>query len=820
MVDQLGNIWIGTESGAYRMDPDRPGVFTPFFRSPDGYGQGEHNVQYFTEDLAGFIWMGTQNGGVVRLDPQSGKTTTWTHDPNDPGSLTNNMVTCITERAREPGVLWVTTQAGLNRLDVKGNVIRHFTERDGLPNNFIYGALEDEQGRLWMSTNQGISRFDPETETFRNYGLEIGLQDLEFNGGAFHKSRSGELFFGGVNGLNAFYPNELSENLNAPTVALVDLKLFNKSVRESDAVHLDKPLTDTKELRLDYRQSDLTFDFVALHYVNPEKNEFAYKLEGHDDDWVYIGKQRSATFTNLEPGEYTFRVKAANSDGVWNEEGASIHIVIDPPFWQTWWFRILAVLGIAGVLVGGFRLRVRQIEARNKALEGEVDKRTVQLRESNEQLEQSATIVEAINQETSFRRLLTKILEEARVIPGVEKATALVYMPAERVFRVRASSGWDVEQMQEILLPPDKARMRYVEQAENVAEDIFVAKDVAERSGSEELADYGHVASFLVLRVRVEEEVVAYLVFDNLSDKDAFDRRDVELLERLREHIRSAFIKTRILEDLQTTLTDLRSTQDRLVQSEKLASLGQLTAGIAHEIKNPLNFVNNFSEMSSELTDELEEEVAKRKEHLPEDFVDELEGILDGLRINAKKIAEHGRRADSIVQNMLAHSQSGEGEKHLADLNGLVEEYINIAYLGWQSRGNDLDIAIATDFDNRIGRVEIVPQEMGRVFVNLLTNAFDALKELGSSNGAPKVSVSTLRTPRTVEVKVSDNGPGIPENMQAKIFEPFFTTKPTGSGTGLGLSMSYDIVTKGHGGSIDVETEEGKGTTFIVRLPG
>ncbi len=333
------------------------------------------------------------------------------------------------------------------------------------------------------------------------------------------------------------------------------------------------------------------------------------------------------------------------------------------------------------------------------------------------------------------------------------------------------------------------------------------------------MASFGAVASFLVLRVRVEDEVVAYLVFDNLSDKDAFDQRDVELLERLREHIRSAFIKTRILEDLQTTLTDLRSTQDRLIQSEKLASLGQLTAGIAHEIKNPLNFVNNFSEMSSELTDELEQEISKRKAELPPDFVEELEGILDGLRINSKKITEHGRRADSIVQNMLAHSSSGEGEKHASDLNGLLDEYVNLAYLGWRSRGNDLEIEIERELDPRVSRVDLVPQEMGRVFVNLLTNAFDALKQYGSSNGPPIVTVSTLRTPRSVEVRVSDNGPGIPEQVRAKIFEPFFTTKPTGSGTGLGLSMSYDIVTKGHGGSIEVESEEGAGATFIVRLP-
>jgi signal transduction histidine kinase len=754
----------------------------------------------------------------------------WRHDPNDPGSPSDPNILCVLERSRQPGVAWFgTLGGGLNRLDVATGDIRFFTDRDGLANNVVYGILEDDDGLLWMSTNHGLSRLNPETERFRNYGMEIGLQSLEFNAMAYHKSRSGEMFFGGVNGLTAFYPNQLADNTTPPEVAIVDLKLFNESILTTGAVKLDRPLDEEQEITLDYSQKEVALDFVAFHYADPGKNTFAYKLEGFNDDWVYVGQQRTATFTNLAPGQYDFRVKAANSDGVWNEEGASLRLVVKPPFWATWWFRVLALFGFGGLLYAGYAFRVRQIAERNRVLEVEVENRTAELNESkqrleltNEQLEQSHTIVEAINQETSFRRLLTKILEEARVIPGVEKATALIRMPDDR-FHVRASSGWDADQMQHIRLTRKQAHQRYVEQSDELGKNIFLAKNVADRAGTEEMADFGRVASFLVLRVLVEGDVTAYLVFDNLTDPDAFDQRDVALLERLREHIQSAFIKTTILEDLQGTLDDLRSTQDRLIQSEKMASLGQLTAGIAHEIKNPLNFVNNFSEMTTEIAAELKDELEKRRSSLPEDYVAEVEGLIENLLMNASKVNQHGKRADAIVQNMLEHAKVGEGERSPTDLNELLDEYVTLARHGLEARGGGFEVKVERDYDESVGRVDVVPQDMGRVFMNLLGNAFDALKmskvEGRKSKVAPAIKVSTLRENGQVEIRITDNGPGIPPEVKSKIFEPFFTTKPTGSGTGLGLSMSYDIVTKGHGGELEVESSEGSGATFIVRLP-
>ncbi|HEY5564388.1 MAG TPA: ATP-binding protein, partial [Rhodothermia bacterium] len=818
--DHGRSLWVGTGGGVSRMSLDRPGYFTNFDIDPDDPNtlSGSRN-QAITEDLAGFIWV-AMTGGLNRLDPKSGRVTRYLSDPNDPSGLAAPLVSYVHERSREPGIIWCTTYGGgLNRLDVSTGLFRHYSVREGLANNGAYGFVEDDEGRFWISTNRGLSRFDPDTETFRNYGVDIGLQGLEFNSYAFHKGPFGEMFFGGTNGLNSFYPNELSENNQVPQVTLVDLKLFNESVTKSDVVPLNHSLAETDEVVLSHKQNDITFDFIAFHYADPERNEYAYKLEGWNDDWVYVENQRTASFTNLDPGTYTFRVKASNSDGKWNEEGASIRIVVEPPFWATWWFRIFAVLAFAGILVGGYRLRVEQLASRARELETEVNSRTAELKASNNQLEQSHTIVQAINQETSFRRLLTKILEESRVIPGVEKATALVHMPDDDRFHVRASSGWDVDAMQNIALTASEAHRRYVEQAERVAEDIYVAKDVTGRAGTEQMAEFGQVASFLVLRIRVEEKVVAYLVFDNLTDEDAFQQRDIELLERLRDHITSAFIKTRILDDLQTTLTSLQSTQDRLIQSEKMASLGQLTAGIAHEIKNPLNFVNNFSDVTSELADELSGELELAKKELSPERAAEFESLISNLKANARKIAEHGRRADAIVQNMLEHSKVGEGERTPTNLNELLNEYVTLAVHGLEARGGGFKVNVIREFDDAVGQVDLVPQDMGRVFMNLLSNAFDALKEHGAPSGSPTVTVRTAQVGSTVEVQVGDNGPGIPPKVKARIFEPFFTTKPTGSGTGLGLSMSYDIVTKGHGGTLDVISEEGKGATFIVRLP-
>src|SRR5688572_1646187 len=270
---------------------------------------------------------------------------------------------------------------------------------------------------------------------------------------------------------------------------------------------------------------------------------------------------------------------------------------------------------------------------------------------------------------------------------------------------------------------------------------------------------------------------------------------------------------------IEKAYSHLKSTQSQLIQSEKMASLGELTAGIAHEIQNPLNFVNNFSEVSNELVDEMNNELSKGD-------LEEAKIIATDIKQNLEKIIHHGKRADAIVKGMLQHSRTSSGQKEATDINALADEYLRLAYHGFRAKDKTFNADFKTEFDNSIGKINIIPQEMGRVILNLINNAFYAVNEKqkhASSSSAlngyePIVTVSTKKNNGKVEIKVSDNGNGIPQKVLEKIFQPFFTTKPTGQGTGLGLSLSYDIV-KAHGGELKVNTKEGGGTAFTIQLP-
>ena len=265
---------------------------------------------------------------------------------------------------------------------------------------------------------------------------------------------------------------------------------------------------------------------------------------------------------------------------------------------------------------------------------------------------------------------------------------------------------------------------------------------------------------------------------------------------------------------LEETLTNLKSTQSQLIQSEKMASLGELTAGIAHEIQNPLNFVNNFSDVNTELIDEAKQEIDKGN-------LNDAKTILDDLKDNQLKINHHGKRADAIVKGMLQHSRTSSGQKEPTDINALCDEYLRLSYHGLRAKDKTFNAELKTDFDNSIGNINVVPQDIGRVILNLINNAFYAVNEKAKQNipgYEPTVTVNTKKSEGKVEISVKDNGNGIPDSIKEKIFQPFFTTKPTGQGTGLGLSLSYDIV-NAHGGELKVEAKEGEGSIFTIKIP-
>jgi signal transduction histidine kinase len=295
----------------------------------------------------------------------------------------------------------------------------------------------------------------------------------------------------------------------------------------------------------------------------------------------------------------------------------------------------------------------------------------------------------------------------------------------------------------------------------------------------------------------------------------------VALVGFLRQNWKTFVRNVRTSVELTASLDKLRRAQDRLIQTEKLASLGQLTAGIAHEIKNPLNFVSNFSSVSKELVEELTVALVGTKlDHTTRREVDDLTGT---LKANLDKVVQHGKRADAIVKNMLLHSREGMGERRMVDLNATAEESLNLAYHGARAEKPDFNVTLKTDLDPTVGLIEIYPQEFVRVLLNLISNGFYAAQQRKREDGSPPfepaLTLATKGFADRVEIRVRDNGKGIPDDIRAKMFHPFFTTKPAGQGTGLGLSLSHDIVVKQHGGTLDVDTTVGEFTEFVITLP-
>ena len=312
-------------------------------------------------------------------------------------------------------------------------------------------------------------------------------------------------------------------------------------------------------------------------------------------------------------------------------------------------------------------------------------------------------------------------------------------------------------------------------------------------------------------------QVLQQNVIQALLDKERLEKeKEIErsqLIEKQKEELEIQVVNRTA--ELKKSIDELKTTQTQLIQSEKMASLGELTAGIAHEIQNPLNFVNNFSEVNSELIDEMQDEIGKGN-------LDEVKTIAADIKENEQKINMHGKRADSIVKSMLEHSRASSGKKESTDINALADEYMRLSYHGLRAKDKSFNAELITHFDKNLSKINVVQQDIGRVMLNLFNNAFYAVHQKQKTTGPdykPEVTVTTLTENGQVVIKVKDNGIGIPDTIKEKIMQPFFTTKPTGEGTGLGLSLSYDIVVKGHGGKIEVNTKEGEFTEFIVSLP-
>jgi len=806
-------LWLGTSRGLYQFD--KATGFTRQVRiTPSDTGPGY--VIYASYAADGTFWVASGSHGLVRVNADE-SFTSYRHDRRDTTSIVTDFVMSIEERESEPGILWLATGAGLDRFDTAtGKVTLHLTSQNGMPNNVMYAVRADDDGLLWASTNNGLARYDPETGEFRNFGLDSGLRGLEHMQHSHAKGPDGTLYFGHTQGITAFHPAELRHNPLPPEVAFSDFKIHNQSVLPGDDSPLKRPLNEEQTIRLSANQNVFSFDFVGLHFGNPKNNEYAYRLDGWDEDWNYVGHLRTASYTNLPAGTYKFHVKAANADGVWNEVGRAISVVVRPPWWKTWWAYVGYFLVFAGLVFAVDRIQRRRVSTkeRERSRIREAQLMADAQAKRVDDAERMSEIGRAITSTLSVHGIIDTVYENVNELMDASIFAVGVYDPTtERIHFPASKEQGDT-------LP---AYFHDANDANRLsAYCLRNREDIVIGDHQKEYQKYisvhlppvqGESPDSIIYLPLIHQDKPVGVITAQSFEKHAYSEYHINVLRSLASYAAIALDNADAYRQLHSTVENLKSAQARLVQSEKMASLGEMTAGIAHEIKNPLNFVNNFAELNSELVDELEE-------HMKDGL--DVKELLADLKTNASQIARHGKRADDIVRAMMQHASGGTGERRVTDINELVEEYVSLAYHGMRATDPNFNVTIERDFDAGAGTFSVVPQEVGRVFLNLLSNAFYVVREKGAAGVdgySPKVVVRTRRLADRVEVRVADNGLGISDDVKDRIFEPFFTTKPTGSGTGLGLSLSYEIITAGHGGEMTIEETPGGGATFVVILP-
>ena len=695
LEDRSGKLWLGTRTmGLNRFNPTT-GTFDHYQHDPDDpFSLSDNRVWALYEDSTGALWVGTI-GGISVLNADSGQFTRYVNDPDDPQSLGTDAVFAF--YGDPSGAMWIGTWGGgLDRFDPTTQTFTHYTEQSGLLDNVIYGIEADSDGFLWMSTNKGLTKFDPRTKTSQIYDVRDGLQDNEFNWGAHATGKDGEMFFGGVRGFNAFFPEQVTGNPHIPPVIVTSFSKFNQVDRTD--------LAPGERIQLSYRDNFVSFEFAALDYTAPDKNQYAFMLEGQDEDWVEAGSRRHVDYTNLKGGDYVLRVKGSNSDSVWNEEGATVYITVTPPIWETWWFRGIALLLLGGAVGGGYRLRVRSIETRSRELERQVEERSrdleVLLRAEQRRAEQFRVIGEvgyhitsilAIDELLSqFVTLLKAAFSYNLVGIGLIEGDEVVFRSGaaifgndaqlDRLIRFKVGQegavGWVAHSGEPLLIPDIRQDPRYRHEPE--------ARDCQ---------------SALIVPLKVKGAIIG--VLDVESDcLNGFDESDVAVVQSLAHQVAIAIDNARlyeqaqemaVVEERQRLARDLHDavsqtlfsasliaevlpriwTRDQDEGRRRLEEVRQLTRGALAEMRTLLLELRPRALMEAALDDLLRQlaEATTGRARMPIEV--EIDGSYSQLNPDVK-IALY-RIAQEALNNVAKHAQASQATVSLCCASDAIE---------------------------------------------------------------------------------------------------------------------------------------------------
>ncbi len=884
--DSKGNFWVGTDSNGLHLmnrstgtferfsyDPLHPEKFsTPLVKSVNGF----FHITFITEDVLGKLWIGTYSDGLICYDPETKKMNRFTsEDKKRLNGYTDNRP--WTACRSKDGVLWISNeQSELFRIDpfqtgftevkmeatvtdflednsgnlwmnTDGKGLRVENTKTGEKKVFLRNAADSFSissnagtglrlrldGQLWVSTWNGTNLFNPKSGKFKQYFNTPIVTHNDFITGVLDVlETSNETYFGLVGklaiknnntGAITYYANNPSDSnsmAQGGPVSFLEKGDGNiwMSVWSTENGGLDLFNITTKKFK-HYLKGLIVWDIFkssdgkmwvgtskGLYYrndsldsfikVGPEDSEFRntrVKSMTEDADKNIWGIASLGIFrydlhndkVNIYGDKFgTFDVGALPHEPSYTSLSGELYFGNPHGYYKCFPNKVFNSVS-PQIVITDFKINGHSIKDEKKGiLKGALeDAKEISLRHNQNKISIDFAAIHFAEPENNIHQYILEGYEkEWRDVREEKTAYYFNVPPGHYVFRVRATSSYGVSSeisVKIIVLPPWWQTW------------------------------WAYTLYILLL-------LFGILTFTKWRTR-ALQKEKIKLEEKITERTKELKEEKELVE---STLSELKSTQSQLIQSEKMASLGELTAGIAHEIQNPLNFVNNFSEVSTELVDEMNEEMVKGN-------IEDAKQIAQDLKQNLEKINHHGKRAGDIVKGMLQHSRSSSGIKEPTDINALCDEYLRLSYHGLRAKDKSFNATMKTDFNNSIGNINIIPQDIGRVVLNLLTNAFYVVAEKKKQQPEgyePTVTVKTSKNPPSggrgaeVLISITDNGNGIPKKVLDKIFQPFFTTKPTGQGTGLGLSLSYDII-KAHGGEIKVETKEGEGTKFIIQLP-
>jgi PAS domain S-box-containing protein len=719
LVDHNGTFWAASNDGLNRFNA-ATGRFTVYKPDPPS-----RIVSYLelVEDRKGALWLGTDSSGLHHFDPASGQFTKYEHDMNRPGTLSDNRVNSV--HFDRSGTMWVGTQNGLDKFDSKTGTFTVYTQRDGLAGNAVGCILEDDHGKLWMSTNNGIARFDPQSTAFKSYSTAEGLPGPDLTGkGACFKNQSGEMFFGGFNGATVFRPDSVVDTSYAPTVVLTEFRLSGSPVDIGAGSPLSKSITYTTRLTLSHEQRIFSLAFSALSYLSPGTNRYRYKLEGLDETWHEVGSnERLATYTTLPAGVYTFRVQGAASRGVWSEPGAAVIIEILPPWWSTWWFRVLCVAVSVALLAGFYQWRIQQLRRQEKHLRDVVE--TIPAMAFSSGPDGSAEFVN----------------RPWRDYSGLSEKANL-------------GSGW------QLTIHPDDLDQHLSKWRVSLATGAPFENESRQRDA------HGEYRWFLVRAVPLRDEHgKIFKWYGTLTDIEDRKRSEQE-----RERFRQL--------------------QADLAHENRVSVMGELAASLAHELKQPI---------AAAITD-----AQTCLRWLTRDQPD----VEEAREATLRTMKDNTRAAEIIDRLRSLYKKGTPPERELVDVNELVREMLFLL----RSEADRYPISIRTDLAAELPKVKADRVQLQQVLMNLMLNGIEAMKDT-----AGELTIkSELGQNGQLLISVSDTGVGLPGEKADQIFNAFFTTKPQGSGMGLAICRS---IVESHSGRLWASANNGGGATFQFTLP-